>query len=203
MKIGYMRISTQEGAQKFDMQLDALIVEGIKKENVYSDKISGAKSDRPGLAACLKALRKGDILIVWALDRLGRNLKHLINIVEELNARGVGFKVLTGQGAYIDTSTDHGKLFFHIFGALAEYERKRIQERTRAGIAAARARGRNGGRQFKLTKNKVRYIEIAMKNKNTNVSQLCRELNITRATLYRYVAPNGQLRDSGERVLGK
>lgn len=201
MKIGYARISKADDSQKLDLQLDALIEAGVKEDHIYSDKITGARSDRPGLAACLKALRKGDTLIVWALDRLGRNLRHLINIVQELNDRQISFKVLTGQGAVIDTSTPHGKLIFHIFGALAEHEREMIRERTRAGIKAARARGRMGGRKHKLTKNQIRYAASLMQNKETIVSDLCNELNISKATLYRYVAPNGELREQGRQIL--
>ena len=203
MKIGYARVSKNDGSQKLDLQTDALKAEGVKEEDIYSDLVSGVKADRPGLASCLKALRRGDILIVWSLDRLGRNLKHLINLVEELNGKGVSFKVLNGQGAGIDTSTSHGKFFFQIFGALSEFERELIRERTRAGIAAARARGKRGGRKHKLTKNQVRFAKMAMLNQGTVVSDLCKELKITRATLYRYISPQGQFRSAAEKVLNK
>lgn len=203
MKIGYMRISTAEGQQKFDLQEDALLKAGVEAENIYSDKISGAKSERPGLNACLKSLRPGDVLVIYMLDRLARSQKQLVNIVQDLNDRGIGFKVLQGQGADIDTTTAGGKLIFGIFASLAEFERELIRERTRAGLAAARARGKNGGRRFALSKSQVRLAEAAMGKKGTCVADLCRELGIQRSTLYRYVSPDGQLRESGKRILGK
>lgn len=203
MKIGYCRVSKSDGSQKYDLQMDALKADGVKEENIYTDRISGAKSDRPGLNSCIRALRKGDKLVIWSLDRLGRNLRHLINLIDELQAKGVSFKVLSGQGAGIDTSTPHGKMVFQIFGALAEFERELIRERTRAGIAAARTRGRNGGRRHKLTKNQIRLAQSAMTNKQTVVADLCRTLNITRATLYRYISPDGQFRKAAEKVLEK
>ncbi len=202
MLIGYARVSKADETQVLDLQIDALIESGVKKENIYTDKISGVKDNRPGLENCLKALREGDILVVWKLDRLGRNLKHLIEIIEDLNKRNIGFKVLTGQGVNIDTTTPAGKMIFSIFGAFAEFERELIRERTIAGLKAARARGKKGGRKFQLSKSQVRLAQAAMQNRDTSVSELCKELNITRPTLYKYVAPNGDLRDYGKRVLG-
>ncbi|MEM7238038.1 MAG: recombinase family protein, partial [Pseudomonadota bacterium] len=149
---------------------------------------------RSGLDACLKALRDGDILVVWKLDRLGRDLKHLVNTVQELSDRGVGLRVLAGQGAEIDTTTPTGKLIFGIFASLAEFERALIRERTMAGLAAARARGRKGGRKFALTKSQVRLAQAAMANRDTSVPDLCKELGIRPVTLYRYVGPKGELR---------
>ncbi|NYZ69899.1 recombinase family protein, partial [Endozoicomonas sp. SM1973] len=142
-----------------------------------------------------------DVLVVWKLDRLGRDLQHLVNIVQDLEKKGISFKVLTGQGADIDTTTASGKLVFGIFAALAEYERELIRERTIAGVKAARARGRVGGRKFKLTKAQVRLAQAAMQNRDTSVSELCRELNITKPALYSYVGPSGELRENGRRVL--
>jgi len=173
----------------------------FNRTHIYTDKISAVKDDRPGLEHCLKALRKDDTLVVWKLDRLGRNLKHLISTIDNLNERGIHFKVLTGQGAYIDTTTPAGKMMFSIFGAFAEFERELIRERTIAGLKAARARGRKGGRKFQLTKSQVRLAQIAMKNRDTSVVDLCKELNITKRTLYRYVAPNGDFREYGIKVL--
>jgi DNA invertase Pin-like site-specific DNA recombinase len=201
MRIGYARISKTDGSQALDLQHDALIEAGVSPKHIYNDKASGKKDDRPGLANCLKALRRGDVLVVWKLDRLGRDLKHLVNTVEDLSDRGIGFKVLTGKGANIDTTTAGGKLIFGIFAALSEFERELIRERTKAGLAAARARGRSGGRKFALTKAQVRLAQAAMGNKETVVSELCDELGITRATLYRYIDPKGKLRDYGKRVL--
>ena len=203
MLIGYARISKADDSQVLDLQIDALVDAGVDKEQIYTDKISGIKDNRPGLDNCLKALRKGDTLVVWKLDRLGRSLKHLIATIDELNQRGIGFKVLTGEGINIDTTTAAGKMIFSIFGAFAEFERELIRERTLAGLKAARARGRKGGRKFQLTKAQVRLAQAAMQNRDTSVGELCKELGITRPTLYRYVAPDGELREFGKKVLGK
>ncbi|MCT7616312.1 MULTISPECIES: recombinase family protein [Aliarcobacter] len=203
MLIGYARVSKSDNSQVLDLQIDALTNSGVKEENIYSDKISGSKDERPGLENCLKALREDDILVVYKLDRLGRNLKHLIQTVEDLTKRKIGFKVLSGQGVNIDTTTPAGKMIFSIFGALAEFERELIRERTIAGITAARARGRMGGRKFNLTKAQVRLAEASMKNRDTSVTELCKELKITRATLYKYISPTGELRDYAKRVLEK
>ena len=145
MLIGYTRVSKADGSQSLDLQRDALIAAGVDPHNVYDDFASGVRDDRPGLENCLRALRKGDVLVVWKLDRLGRNLTHLVNTVQNLAARGVGLRVLTGQGAQIDTTTAAGRLVFGIFAALAEFEGELIRERTVAGLKAARARGRKGG----------------------------------------------------------
>ena len=139
--------------------------------------------------------------MVWKLDRLGRDLRHLVNTVHDLSASGVGFKVLAGQGANIDTTSANGKLVFGIFAALAEFERELIRERTKAGLVAARARGRKGGRKFLMTRAQVRLAQAAMGTRETSVADLCNELRITRATLYRYVGPNGELREHGRRIL--
>jgi DNA invertase Pin-like site-specific DNA recombinase len=198
--IGYMRVSKSDGSQTLDMQRDALIEAGVLPEAIYEDFASGKKDDRPGLAACLKALRKGDVLVIWKLDRLGRSLRHLVEVVHTLDARGVGLKVLTG--APIDTTTAGGKLVFGIFAALAEFERELISERTKAGLASARARGRKGGRKPKMTKPKLRMAQAAMANRDTKVSELCDELGVTRQTLYRHIGPDGALRADGERLMG-
>ncbi len=201
MKLGYARISKADGSQTLDLQIDALAAAGVAPEHVYQDEASGKRDDRPGLEACLKALREGDTLYVWKLDRLGRDLKHLVTTVRGLSDRGVGLSVLTGQGANIDTTTSSGKLIFGIVAALAEFEGDLIRERTMAGLAAARARGRHGGRKFELTKNQIRLAQSAMANRDTRVAQLCEELDISRATLYRYVGPDGALRDHAIKAL--
>jgi len=201
MKLGYARISKADGSQTLDLQIDALAAAGVPPEHLYQDEASGKRDDRPGLEACLKALREGDILYVWKLDRLGRDLKHLVTTVRGLSDRGVGLSVLTGQGANIDTTTSRGKLIFGIFAALAEFEGDLIRERTMAGLAAARARGRHGGRKFELTKNQIRFAQSAMANRDTRVAQLCEELDISRATLYRYVGPDGALRGHALKAL--
>jgi DNA invertase Pin-like site-specific DNA recombinase len=201
MKLGYARISKADGSQTLDLQIDALAAAGVAPEHLYQDEASGKRDDRPGLEACLKALRAGDTLYIWKLDRLGRDLKHLVVTVRGLSDRNVGLCVLTGQGANIDTTTASGKLIFGIFAALAEFEGDLIRERTMAGHAAARARGRHGGRKFELTKNQIRLAQSAMANRDTRVAQLCEELDISRATLYRYVGPDGALRDHAIKAL--
>lgn len=199
--IGYARVSKADGSQVHDLQRDALSNAGVEADNVYQDSASGKKDDRPGLAACLKALRRGDTLVVWKLDRLGRDLRHLVNLVDDLAKRNIGLKVLAGEGASINTSTANGRLVFGIFAALAEFERALIIERTKAGLEAARARGRNGGRPFKMTTTKLRLAQAAMGKPETKVAELCAELDITRQTLYRFVGPKGQLRADGEKLL--
>ena len=201
MLLGYMRVSKADGSQATDLQRDALIAAGVAPAQLYEDQASGRRDDRPGLAACLKALREGDTLVLWKLDRLGRDLRHLVNTVHDLTVRGIGLKVLTGHGAAIDTTTASGKLVFGIFAALSEFERELISERTVAGLASARARGRKGGRPFKMTAAKVRLAMAAMGQPETKVSQLCEELAITRQTLYRHVSPKGELRPDGAKLL--
>jgi len=201
MLIGYMRVSKADGSQVLDLQRDALIAAGVKPSRLYEDEASGKKDDRPGLNACLKSLREGDTLVVWKLDRLGRNLRHLVNTVHDLMERKIGFRVLSGQGANIDTTTPGGRLVFGIFAALAEFERDLIRERTIAGLASARARGRNGGRPFTMTPAKLRLAQAAMAKRDTKVSDLCKELGVTRQTLYRFVGPKGELRADATRLL--
>lgn len=201
MLIGYARVSKADGSQSLDLQRDALIEAGVAADDIYEDQASGKRDTRPGLNACLKALRKGDVLVVWKLDRLGRDLKHLVTIVQELTDREIGLRVLTGQGAQIDTTTAAGRLIFGIFAALAEFERELIRERTVAGLKAARARGRKGGRKFALTKAQVRLAQAAMSSRDTSVAQLAKELGVKPVTIYRYVGPNGELRENGKRVL--
>jgi len=199
--IGYMRVSKADGSQALDLQRDALLAAGVDPSRLYEDSASGKRDDRPGLEACLKGLRPGDTLVAWKLDRLGRDLRHLVNLVHGLTGRGVGLRVLAGEGATIDTTTPNGRLMSGVFGALAEFERELIVERTRAGLASARARGRRGGRPFKMTEAKLRLAQAAMGRRETGVGELCAELGITRQTLYRHVDPEGRLRPDGERLL--
>jgi DNA invertase Pin-like site-specific DNA recombinase len=201
MLIAYLRVSKSDGSQTTNLQKDALIAAGINPSHLYEDYASGRIDERPGLDAALKALRPGDILLVWKLDRLGRSLHHLVNTIHDLTTRGIGFKVLTGHGASIDTTTPSGKLVFGIFAALAEFERELISERTKAGLASARARGRKGGAPFKVTAAKLRVAMAAMGKPETRISELCRELGITRQTLYRHVSPDGSLRKDGKKIL--
>ena len=203
MLIGYARVSKSDGSQVHDLQRDALAAVGVEPGHIYEDSASGRRDSRPGLDACVKALRPGDTLVVWKLDRLGRDLRHLVTLVDDLTKRGVGLKVLAGEGASIDTGTANGRLIFGIFAALAEFERELIAERTRAGLAAARARGRHGGRPYKMTLAKLRLAQAAMGKPETVVADLCAELGITRQTLYRHVTPDGQIRPDGEKLLAR
>jgi DNA invertase Pin-like site-specific DNA recombinase len=203
MLIGYMRVSKSDGTQAVDLQRDALLAAGVAPERLYEDLASGRKDDRPGLRACLKALQPGNTLVVWKLDRLGRDLKHLVTLMEELHQREVGCKVLTGTGAQIDTTTANGRLVFGIFAALAEFEAALIRERTRAGLAAARARGRLGGRPRKMTKDALRMAMAAMAAPQAKAGDVARRLGITTTTLYEYVNGDGSLKQAGQGVLEK
>jgi len=202
MQIGYVRVSKADGTQDHTLQLDAMKAAGVTSKHIYEDRITGSRDDRPGLDACIKALRKGDVLVVWKLDRLGRSLQHLINTVLDLDKKGVGFQVLTGVLAGINTSTPEGKMLLAVFAGCAELEHGLIRERTMAGLASARARGRVGGRRHALSKSKVRRAQAAMQHTDTDVGELAKELGVSRSTLYRYVGPDGQLRDRGRQVLG-
>lgn len=201
MDIGYERVSKADGSQTTDMQHDALLAAGIDPTRIYTDHISSRTESRPGLENCLRACREGDVLHVWKLDRLGRNTQELIQLVADIEKRGVGLKTLSGT--QIDTTTPHGKLVFTIFAALAEFERELIRERTKAGLAAARSRGRVGGAPFKMTAAKLRLAMAAMGQTETVVADLCKELGVTRQTLYRHVAPDGSVRDDGKKLLEK
>ena len=180
MNIGYARVSTAD--QNLDLQNDALKAAGC--ENIYTDKMSGAKTERPGLEKIMSFIRKGDTLVVWKLDRLGRSLKHLIQVMNQLEERGIYFKSVQES---LDTSTPGGKLIFHVFGALAEFERDIIRERTMAGLAAARARGRKGGRPRKLSKKQVEMAKKLISDPTIPIADICKTLGISKATLYRYL----------------
>lgn len=180
MLIGYARVSTDD--QSMDLQRDALCAAGC--ERVFEDAASGAKADRPGLLRALEALRGGDTLVVWRLDRLGRSLKDLIVRAEDLRARGVNLCSLQES---IDTTTSSGELIFHMFGALAQFERALLRERTTAGLAAARARGRKGGRRKALdAKQRAHAVELYQARKHT-VKEICDLVGVSRQTLYTYV----------------
>lgn len=179
MLVGYCRVSTDD--QTLDLQKDALKNAGCEK--VFEDVMSGAKSDRPGLDAVLEYVRAGDVLVVWRLDRLGRDLKHLIEVIDDLSKREIGFKSLHES---IDTTTANGKLIFHIFCALAEFERNLISERTKAGLKAARARGRLGGRPAKMNQKQIDIAKALAADPNRPVTDICEHLGISRATYYRH-----------------
>ena len=182
-RIGYARVSTSE--QDLQLQLDALNETGC--EFVFRDKASGARGQRPGLDACVAALEPGDTLVVWRLDRLGRSMPHLVGLVEELLGRGIGFRSL--QDGAIDTTTASGELMFNIFSSLAQFERRLIQERTQAGLTAARARGRLGGRKpIRADDPRVVTAKRLHKDRSLSIDQICKTLGISRPTFYRYLA---------------
>lgn len=187
MRIGYARVST--GEQKMDLQLDALEEAGC--ERIYKEKTSGAAKSRPELEKCLDSLREGDALVVWRLDRFGRSLKDLVGKMGALEEKGVDFMSVT-EG--VDTTTAQGKLTFHIFGALAEFERELARERTMAGLRAARERGRVGGRPRALSEEDIPELQALMKDPDVSTSDICERFGVSKATLYRYVGPDGERR---------
>jgi DNA invertase Pin-like site-specific DNA recombinase len=180
MNIGYARVSTED--QTLALQLDALEAAGC--DRIFRDTASGAKTDGPGLRQAFDLLRPGDTLVVWRLDRLGRSLSQLITLMTQLDDQGVGSRSLIEQ---IDTTTSGGRLIFHIFGALAEFERNLIRERTQAGLKAARARGRQGGRPKKLDSRKAQMAQQLYNDRTNSIDDICKTLGIGRATLYRYI----------------
>ena len=196
MLIGYMRVST--GEQSLDLQRDAL--ERFGCERVFEDVCSGRATERPGLTKALDIARDGDTLIVWKLDRIGRSLAHVVGLVGDLQKRAVGLKVLTGD---VDTTTTTGRLVFGIFATLAEFERDLIHERTMAGLAAARARGRGGGRPRVMTKQKLRAAMVLMADRENSAQGVAKELGVSVSTLYAYVDARGQPRPRATELLGK
>jgi DNA invertase Pin-like site-specific DNA recombinase len=192
MLIGYARVSTHD--QTLNLQQDALTKAGCSK--LFTDTASGAKAERKGLDEALDYVRSGDTLVVWRLDRLGRSLPHLIATMTNLEERGIGFKSLTEN---IDTTTSGGKLIFHIFGALAEFERNLIRERTQAGLAAARERGRIGGRPKALTPRQISIAQSLYDDPKNSISEICRTLKISKVTLYRYIKPRERDQQSSVR----
>ena len=187
MLIGYMRVSSESDRQSTDLQRDALLAAGVDERNLFEDKASGAKDDRPDLTKALEFVKAGDCLVVWKLDRLGRSLSHLLTIVTDLKEKGVAFRSLTEQ---MDTTTPHGELLFQLFGALAQYERALIQERVKAGINAAKLRGRHSGRPRALDDEKLKAVIAALEN-GTSKAAVCRTFGIPRSTLIDSLARTG------------
>ena len=196
MLVGYMRVSTSE--QNLALQRDAL--EGVGCERLYEDTCSGSVTERPGLARALDNLRSGAALVVWKLDRIGRSLGHVVELVAGLQAKGIGLKVLTGG---IDTTSSTGRLVFGIFATLAEFERDLIKERTIAGLAAARARGRTGGRPRVMTRAKLRTAMTMMADQGNAASDVAEQLGISISTLYAYVNGEGQAKPRAQKLLGR
>ena len=179
MMVGYMRVSSIDDRQSVDLQRDALLAAGVDDRHLYFDKASGARDDRPGLKACLAYLKEGDSFVVWKLDRLGRSLPHLLSIVTDLKERGVAFRSLTEQ---MDTTTPHGELLFSLFGALAQYERALTRERVIAGLAAAKRRGRKGGRPPTIDAEMMEQIKAALDG-GASKALVCRSFKVARSTL--------------------
>jgi DNA invertase Pin-like site-specific DNA recombinase len=179
MLVGYMRISTDNDRQVLDLQRDALLSAGVDERHLFEDWVSGSRGDRAGLTKALTFARPGDCLVVWKLDRLGRSLPHLLTTVTDLKARGIGFRSLTEQ---MDTTTPQGEFLFHIFGALAQFERSLIQERVQAGLAAARRRGRHGGRPTAINAEKLAAVTLALEGGATKAA-VCRTFGLKRSTL--------------------
>jgi len=179
MLVGYMRVSTDGDRQVLDLQRDALLSAGVDERHLFEDRISGSRGDRAGLTKALAFIRPGDCLVVWKLDRLGRSLPHLLTTVTDLKARGIAFRSLTEQ---MDTTTPQGEFLFHIFGALAQFERSLIQERVQAGLAAARRRGRHGGRPASIDAEKLTAITLALEGGATKAA-VCRTFGLKRSTL--------------------
>ena len=183
MLVGYMRISTSETRQSTDLQRDALVAAGVDPRNIHDDVASGAKVDRPGLRRCLEYLTAGDVLVVWKLDRLGRSLPHLVALLEALRGRGVQFRSLT-EG--MDTTTPSGELLFNMVASLAQFERALIRERVTAGLAAARKRGRVGGRPRAISDERMEMIAAAL-GQGRSKAEVARAFGVSRATLHREV----------------
>ena len=179
MLVGYMRVSSTDDRQSVSLQKDALVASGVDERHLHHDKASGARDDRPGLKGCLSDLRAGDVLVVWKLDRLGRSLPNLLAIIADLKVRGVAFRSLTEQ---MDTTTPHGELLFSIFGALAQYERALTRERIMAGLAAAKRRGRRGGRPPALGPEQIEQVVAAL-NGSASKASVCRSFKVARSTL--------------------
>lgn len=195
--IGYARVSTTEGAQVLDRQLDALQAAGC--ERLFEDRASGAKADRPGLTTCLDHLRTGDVLVVLDLDRLGRLAGELVALIDELSGRGVAFRALNSP---MDTTTPAGRAFLQIQAAFAEMERNVIRQRVREGLAAARARGRKGGRPRVMTAEKLRYAQHLMTDPKRSMPSICQELGgLPPSTLYHYLYADGVLKTPGQELL--
>jgi DNA invertase Pin-like site-specific DNA recombinase len=180
MLVGYMRVSSENDRQVFDLQYDALIKEGVDPRHIFQDKVSGTKDNRKGLQEALDYLQDGDCLIVWKLDRLGRSLSHLITLIDSFKQKNIGFKSITEQ---MDTTTPHGEFLFSVFGALAQYERALTKERIMAGLKSAKQRGKTGGRPRVISPEKMQAISEALKS-GTSKAAICRTFNVKRTTLY-------------------
>lgn len=197
VKVGYMRVSTADGSQKFDMQETALIEAGVSPDKIYSDMASGASDDREGLKYMLKSLNPGDTVVVWKLDRLGRNVKHLVNVIDELIKKNVSLEILTGACHGVNMTTPEGRMFFHMAATFAQFERDLIRERIVAGIAEAKRRGRKSGRKFKFSNADVDTAYHLIKA-GVPKKEIARRFNVTVQTIFNYFTPDGEIKERSE-----
>lgn len=196
VKVGYMRVSTADGSQKFDMQETALIEAGVSPNKIYSDMASGASDDREGMKYMLKSLNPGDTVVVWKLDRLGRNVKYLVNIIDELIKKNVHLEILTGACHGINMTTPEGRMFFHMAATFAQFERDLIRERIVAGIAEAQRRGTKSGRKFKFSKYDIQTIQHMIKA-SVPKAEIARRFHVTTQTIFNYFTPEGEIKQRG------
>lgn len=196
VKVGYMRVSTADGSQKFDMQETALIEAGVSADKIYSDMASGASDDREGMKYMLKSLNPGDTVVVWKLDRLGRNVKYLVNIIDELIKKNVHLEILTGACHGINMTTPEGRMFFHMAATFAQFERDLIRERIVAGIAEAQRRGTKSGRKFKFSKYDIQTIQHMIKA-SVPKAEIARRFHVTTQTIFNYFTPDGEIKQRG------
>lgn len=196
VKVGYMRVSTADGSQKFDMQETALIEAGVSPDKIYSDMASGASDDREGMKYMLKSLNPGDTVVVWKLDRLGRNVKYLVNIIDELIKKNVHLEILTGACHGINMTTPEGRMFFHMAATFAQFERDLIRERIVAGIAEAQRRGTKSGRKFKFSKYDIQTIQHMIKA-SVPKAEIARRFHVTTQTIFNYFTPEGEIKQRG------
>ena len=194
VRVGYMRVSTADGSQKFDMQETALLEAGVSPNKIYSDMASGASEDREGLKYMLKSLNPGDTVVVWKLDRLGRNVKYLVNIIDELIKKNVHLEILTGACHGVNMTTPEGRMFFHMAATFAQFERDLIRERIVAGIAEAKRRGRRSGRKFKFSKADIDTMQHLIKD-GVPKAEVARRFKMTIQTLFNYFTPDGEIKD--------
>ena len=191
-----MRVSTADGSQKFDMQETALIEAGVSPDKIYSDMASGASDDREGMKYMLKSLNPGDTVVVWKLDRLGRNVKYLVNIIDELIKKNVHLEILTGACHGINMTTPEGRMFFHMAATFAQFERDLIRERIVAGIAEAQRRGTKSGRKFKFSKYDIQTIQHMIKA-SVPKAEIARRFHVTTQTIFNYFTPDGEIKQRG------
>lgn len=196
VKVGYMRVSTADGSQKLDMQETALIEAGVSPNKIYSDMASGASDDREGLKYLLKSLNPGDTVVVWKLDRLGRNVKYLVNVIDELIKKNVSLEILTGACHGVNMTTPEGRMFFHMAATFAQFERDLIRERIVAGIAEAKRRGRKSGRKFKFSNADIDTAYHLIKA-GVPKKEIARRFNVTVQTIFNYFTPEGEIKQRG------